>query len=503
METKFTWVNAYKEIANWLLTKENKQPLLIETLKGVGVELSSDLNEKGEYFELNEIDPFTFFAYINKYKKDSKRLEILKAIHVKLGLQCELPTDVMGIPTSHPLKVWLFPFKNIRNNNEIENLWKLFKQVVSRGIDNILFQEVLRIRSVGKGKLSIGLFYTDPEYYLPLDSKTVSYVRKHKLKYTFNTIEEYLSISDNAKKSLALKPYEISYQAWEHRESNDNITHEDESAKIGSIRTLLDVLDKLNEDSYNETVAIFYRGHSSSKFELKPSIYRTKSLISNEDILFKDIIARSPFEFKECDSTFEKLVKMQHYSLPTRLLDITSNPLVALFFACKDDSQENEDGRLYRFEVKEREIKYFDSDAVSVVSNISRRPMSFSIKHLKNEDNRDIVNGDGMIQYLLHEIRSEKPHFSAVIEKEHIESVFCVKPKLDNPRIIRQEGAFFIFGIDDSKMNPAHFDYDCESYIISKSDKKKILRQLDTLGINESTLFPEIEHVAKHLREKY
>lgn len=79
-----------------------------------------------------------------------------------------------------------------------------------------------------------------------------------------------------------------------------------------------------------------------------------------------------------------------------------------------------------------------------------------------------------MIQYLLHEIRSETA-FSAVIEKEHIESVFCVKPKLDNPRIIRQEGAFFIFGIDNvAKMNPAHFDYDCESYIISKSDKKNI-----------------------------
>ena len=52
-------------------------------------------------------------------------------------------------------------------------------------------------------------------------------------------------------------------------------------------------------------------------------------------------------------------------------------------------------------------------------------------------------------------------------------------------------------------MNPAHFDYDYEAYIVSKSDKKKILRQLDALGINESTLFPEIEHVAKHLKEKY
>ena len=72
METKFTWVNTYKEITNWLLTKETEQFLLIEILKDVGVELSNDLNRKGEYFDLNEIDPFTFFSYINKYKKDSR-----------------------------------------------------------------------------------------------------------------------------------------------------------------------------------------------------------------------------------------------------------------------------------------------------------------------------------------------------------------------------------------------------------------------------------------------
>ena len=194
---------------------------------------------------------------------------------------------------------------------------------------------------------------------------------------------------------------------------------------------------------------------------------------------------------------------MQHYSLPTRLLDITSNPLVALFFTCKDDRQENEDGRLYRFEIKEKDIKYFDSDAVSVVANIARRPISFSIEHLKDEGNRDNVNQDEVIQYLLYEIRYEKPHFSPVIDKKHIEMTFCVKPKLDNPRIIRQEGAFFIFGIDVAKNKPAHFNYEYESYIISKSDKSKILKQLDSLGINESTLFPEIEHVAKHLKEKY
>lgn len=149
---KFTWVDTYKEISQWLLSKEKEQPYLIKILKEVGVEVSNDINEHGERFELNEIDPFTFFAHLNKYKKDSKRIEILKNIHTKIGLKCEEPIDVMGIPTSHPLKVWLFPFKNIRFNNEIENLWELFRQVVEKKDSKFSFSKDFIHQKCWKGE---------------------------------------------------------------------------------------------------------------------------------------------------------------------------------------------------------------------------------------------------------------------------------------------------------------------------------------------------------------
>ncbi|NDZ06777.1 FRG domain-containing protein [Pseudomonas aeruginosa] len=67
------------------------------------------------------------------------------------------------------------------------------------------------------------------------------------------------------------------------------------------------------------------------KYEtVMPSIDRD-GLLENEDKLFKEFIIRNPDEFKGQRSTFEILTKMQHYGLPTRLLDITTNPLVALF----------------------------------------------------------------------------------------------------------------------------------------------------------------------------
>lgn len=491
----FTWVQTYKEIAHWLMDKQDKQNELIQLLKEAGVDGFKDIDEDGREIDLKEIDPFSFFAYINKYKTDERRLEILQKIHKLLNLKSPKPKDVAGIPTSHPLKVRLFPKKRLRGKEDIINLWGLFRQAVEHNIDNKLFSEVLSIKSVGKVKLSIVFFYVDPEYYLPLDSKTSAYLRKKNLKYSYNSYADYMAVTKDVTNRLSQLPYEISLNAY-------GTGDEKENSKIGSIRTLIDQLDNLNGTVYDDNVLIFYRGHSSRHFDLLPSIYRNYDLVKNEDRLFKDIIAKSPGEFKECNSTFEKLVKMQHYSLPTRLLDITTNPLVALYFACADNDRKDEDGMLYRFEIKESQLKYFDSDAVSVVANISRRPIDFEITSIKGND-RDNFNNEDAIMYLLHEIRTEKPHFKPVIDKEDIEKVFCVKPILDNPRIIKQEGAFFLYGIKGQKSSPADFKFHYTYFIINKSDKKKILKQLESLGIDESTLFPEIEHVAKHLKEKY
>lgn len=70
-------------------------------------------------------------------------------------------------------------------------------------------------------------------------------------------------------------------------------------------------------------------------------------------------------------------------------------------FACENDAV---DGKLFRFEVQTSDIKYFDSDAVSVVSNIAKRPIDFSIEDLRELDRKEF-NSEEEIQYLLHEIK--------------------------------------------------------------------------------------------------
>ena len=90
-----------------------------------------------------------------------------------------------------------------------------------------------------------------------------------------------------------------------------------------------------------------------------------------------------------------------------------------------------------------------------------------------------------------------------------------MKPKLDNPRIVRQQGAFLIFGAESSfvynstkPMPEIKKDWiikgnNNNKIIIKSSKKESILKELDKLGINKSTLFPEIDKVADYIKEKY
>ncbi len=131
-----------------------------------------------------------------------------------------------------------------------------------------------------------------------------------------------------------------------------------------------EILKKLNEyELISNDHAIFFRGHSNKDYKLEPYIYRDE-IIKKEHIIFKELLLRCPQDFEHCKTTFEFLVKMQHYSLPTRLLDITTNPLIALYFACQSKSKN--DAELIVFKVPKSSIKYYDSDTVSILSNLSR-----------------------------------------------------------------------------------------------------------------------------------
>lgn len=276
------------------------------------------------------------------------------------------------------------------------------------------------------------------------------------------------------------------------------------AVRIGSVRTFLDALESF---ARSDVDTYYYRGHASFTYSLRPSIYRDPSWVQHEDVMFKELVLRCPNDFSSNFSTFQSLVKMQHYALPTRLLDLTANPLIALFFASDPADPPAESGEVLAFRVPTSEIKYYDSDTVSVLANISRRSSTFTLPSAKLSKKQ--FNNTKEMRYLLHEIKQEKPYFEPEIERKHLESVVCVKPKMENPRIIRQDGAFFLFGVEGNKFASASVP---ERYIASKDstrilvigkEKRRIRTQLEALGISKGSVYPEIERVAEFVKATY
>ena len=243
---------------------------------------------------------------------------------------------------------------------------------------------------------------------------------------------------------------------------------------------------------------LIYRGHSNRReFKLLPFALREQKFKDAEETILRELVASHPAEFAGDTSTLEQLARVQHYSLPTRLLDITWNPLVALYFATKDD--QGTTGEVIVCRIKKHHVKFFDSDAVSCIANLA---------HLKiSEKNAidftltgDAFNSQTPIDRLLQFIRVEKPHFRAGINPTHLKTVLCVKPKKSNPRLLAQSGAFLIFGLTESLDTAPVTEITVERIQISGRKKPDIVKELDRMGINDSTMFPEIEKAALYIR---
>lgn len=271
--------------------------------------------------------------------------------------------------------------------------------------------------------------------------------------------------------------------------SKMTVVDKEKTSNSNYVKTFLDFYTEISKICKDKGADLnfYFRGLHNKTFDPIPSIYRGNN-IEKEDSLYREAVRRNPTEFTEDMSAFDNLVKMQHYELPTRLLDITSNPLVALYFACQKD--DTKDGVVLVYSIMKEQLKYFDSDAVCILSNLAKCPIGFNFDEQKG--------------HLVYDIRKDKPSFDGdYLEDDALHKVFCVLPKLNNNRIICQDGAFFIFGMGKTKKEPATLP-DQPSKIIIKADaKKKILKELELLGIDEASLFPETDKVMKQIKLQF
>jgi hypothetical protein len=274
-----------------------------------------------------------------------------------------------------------------------------------------------------------------------------------------------------------------------------------------------DFLNQIARIRTSDDEVTVYRGHSDSKYILQPAVFREKRFKDNEHLLQSELIAAQPNEFTTDLSALERLVRMQHYDLPTRLLDATLNPLVALYFASLPNKErqmielgppkrfrsvENA-GEVVCFTVKKNHTKYFDSDTVACLTNLSRLDPEQKTE-LRKFGLDAAFNVETVGKRLNHFISSEKPGFLPEIVPQHLYDIFLVKPKQSNRRILAQSGAFFVFGLTEILEPTGNSNIKIRRIKVQASKKKSIIRKLDQLAIHERSMFPELDRSAAHIK---
>jgi hypothetical protein len=281
------------------------------------------------------------------------------------------------------------------------------------------------------------------------------------------------------------------------------------SPNITTVNTLEEYVRAINGIQVRKDRIVVFRGHNErGDFQPQPLVYREAEYIANESELIREIIARSPDDFSLDHNFLERLVRLQHYGLPTRLLDVTFNALAALFFACME--KEKTEGEVVVFSIPRTEFKYFDSDTVALLSALSNRSSSFDVNPMPNDF--DAFNREQEILRIVHDVRADKPGFEPKIIKDDLKRIVCVQPKLSNKRIARQDGAFLLYGVAGKKTECPALPSDWISRGVGKkrivfTKKHSLKTELSKFGIARHTLFPELEvqtsYVMSKFKEKY
>jgi len=260
----------------------------------------------------------------------------------------------------------------------------------------------------------------------------------------------------------------------------------------------------------------FFRGQSNSMWPVIPNVFRSNKL-NSEYAMIQNAIRQNPFEFRTL-TEFETLTKLQHYGLGTRLLDVTLNPLVAIYFATAPmvDYQRGKDKRFKQVEM-DGAIFYKNTPWHSVNELCVRIAMTLPFIQLD-----ETTTVESLLAHLLtHKVIEESEYgllssddYSLFIE--YIQKSYFIVSTHSNERLVRQSGAFVLptalrilndnISVGDRRVQKSYMslngEFDKDYFIVPSKYKAQIREELDFFNINEATMFPELEHQMVYLQQK-
>ena len=242
-------------------------------------------------------------------------------------------------------------------------------------------------------------------------------------------------------------------------------------------KNVSEFLNHIKEITYDNGQVSWYRGHFDERWELKPSVWRDfdrkEEREMNHEFLWKaKSRTNNPPNEKDWSAW---LSMMQHYGLPTRLLDWSKSPLIALYFAIN---------KYYRTKITQTHA---------------------SVWVLFPGQLNQVSNSESFIYSIYTEIARKmiEPAFvnpKYTVENESIIAVSAVETDM---RMLTQQSAFTIhssqLGLEKYTENEKYL----KKIIIPSEFIDEMAFELELLGYRPSQVFPDLEHLSLEIKHRY
>jgi hypothetical protein len=261
--------------------------------------------------------------------------------------------------------------------------------------------------------------------------------------------------------------------------------------------TALKTVEILSLDEYTKQIAAvspahghrWYRGCGDSSHRLVPSLFRHPTITTAEDLLKleRKLLGRFrqrciPYLVRPLENDWEYVFLMQHFGVPTRLLDWTENPFIALFFALTSVPRHRATGA-------------YEADAAIWALD----PIGWNERALKH------ISFDGILS------AADKPADGyaqgteiALMNSDPV----ALYGAHNSPRIVAQRGVFTIFGKSTKAMEQTFADADypvdtLRKYVVPKAAIESLLKAALSIGIADSVIFPDLDGLAREIKRSF
>ncbi len=238
------------------------------------------------------------------------------------------------------------------------------------------------------------------------------------------------------------------------------------------------------QDRAANTPLVWYRGARSAAYDLTPTLYRRGDITNFtgfsalEQKLITEFKHRSPpFVEKLPGDDLELLFLMQHHGIPTRLLDWTENPFVALFFALE----------AVRLDIEQKDAAVWMLD-----------PTLLNKLSLSSYSHEGILSvGDDLL-------RGYAPMKEPRTNANNPVALYGVH---NSQRIVAQRGVFVLSAANIAPLNLIDFQGGGDDLLIKLNipvaKKQDIFKQLFGMGITDSVIFPDLDGLAREIKTRH